>query len=304
MRRGLALGCGGILGAAWTVGVLAALEEREGWDPRNADAIIGTSAGSEYGAMLAGGVPVADLAAAQGGSNEAPEWLRAHLAAAPRAYPPLPLPIPTAPRLAFRRGLPRLTRLAGLVPTGRGSNERMSKLGAHLSNGRGWVDHPAFFVVAVDLTTGRRVVFGADTDPPATLAEAITASWAVPGCFPPVRIDGHRYIDGGAASAASPDLLLQHAPNLDEIIVIAPMSSTPVPPPTTRAMKLEGRLRRQFSTGLATECHHLQSTGVRVRRFEMSPESLHLAGPNFNNPHHRQTIFKQSLKEHLEAPLR
>ena len=300
MKRGLALGCGGILGAAWTVGVLAGLEEREGWDARSAEAIIGTSAGSEYGAMLAAGVPVADLGAAQNGSKETPGWLRDHLAAAPRHYPPLPLPVPTAPRLAVRRHLPRLTRLAGLMPTGRDSNERMEKLGARLSNVHGWVDHKAFFIVAVDLATGRRVVFGADTAPAASLGEAISASWAVPGLFPPVRVDGGRFIDGGAASAASPDLLLEHAPGLDEIIVIAPMSSTPPPRPTSRAMALEGRLRRRFATGLASECDQLESRGVRVRRFEMSPESLRVAGPNFNNFHRRRVVFEQSLKEFRE----
>ncbi|XGU21294.1 patatin-like phospholipase family protein [Rhodococcus sp. 3Y1] len=44
--------------------------------------------------------------------------------------------------------------------------------------------------------------------PKATVGEALRASWAIPGWFPPVTIDGVRYIDGGAASTASVDLLL------------------------------------------------------------------------------------------------
>ena len=44
--RGLVLGAGGVLGAAWTIGALAAVQEGYDWDPRSADVLIGTSAGS------------------------------------------------------------------------------------------------------------------------------------------------------------------------------------------------------------------------------------------------------------------
>ena len=46
-RRGIVLGAGGVLGAAWTIGALSALEEVEGFDVRDADVIIGTSAGND-----------------------------------------------------------------------------------------------------------------------------------------------------------------------------------------------------------------------------------------------------------------
>ena len=52
----LVLGAGGVLGAAWTIGALCALEEVEGFDPRAADVIVGTSAGSILGALLGAGV--------------------------------------------------------------------------------------------------------------------------------------------------------------------------------------------------------------------------------------------------------
>ncbi|MFF8996291.1 hypothetical protein ACF09H_41535 [Streptomyces sp. NPDC014983] len=40
------LGAGGSLGAAWMIGALCALQDADGWDPRTADVILGTSAGS------------------------------------------------------------------------------------------------------------------------------------------------------------------------------------------------------------------------------------------------------------------
>ncbi|HPJ18427.1 MAG TPA: patatin-like phospholipase family protein, partial [Actinomycetota bacterium] len=55
-RRGLVLGGGGILGAAWMIGALKALEEIHGFDPRTADYIVGTSAGSVLSSLLGAGV--------------------------------------------------------------------------------------------------------------------------------------------------------------------------------------------------------------------------------------------------------
>ena len=55
-KRGLVLGAGGVLGAAWSVGALCALEEVIGFDPREAEVIIGTSAGSVLASLVGGGV--------------------------------------------------------------------------------------------------------------------------------------------------------------------------------------------------------------------------------------------------------
>src|SRR3954447_24058099 len=57
MRIGLVLGAGGVMGGAWLTGGLQALATETGWDPADADYIVGTSAGSMMSALLAGGVP-------------------------------------------------------------------------------------------------------------------------------------------------------------------------------------------------------------------------------------------------------
>src|SRR5215216_3033232 len=57
MRIGLVLGAGGVMGGAWLTGGLHALADETGWDPASADYIVGTSAGSMMGSLLAGGVP-------------------------------------------------------------------------------------------------------------------------------------------------------------------------------------------------------------------------------------------------------
>lgn len=57
MRVGLVLGAGGVLGGAWLTGGLAALAQETEWDPSGAEYIVGTSAGSMIGALVAAGVP-------------------------------------------------------------------------------------------------------------------------------------------------------------------------------------------------------------------------------------------------------
>src|ERR1700680_3946790 len=60
-RVGIVLGAGGVLGGAWMVGALAALNRVAGWDPREADCLVGTSAGAVFAALLAAGVSPARL---------------------------------------------------------------------------------------------------------------------------------------------------------------------------------------------------------------------------------------------------
>src|ERR671914_2290986 len=57
MKVGLVLGAGGVMGGAWLTGGLDALAKETGWDPAEADYIVGTSAGAMMGSLLAGGVP-------------------------------------------------------------------------------------------------------------------------------------------------------------------------------------------------------------------------------------------------------
>ena len=53
----LVLGAGGVMGGAWHTGALHALATETGWDPGSAEYIVGTSAGSMMGSLLAAGIP-------------------------------------------------------------------------------------------------------------------------------------------------------------------------------------------------------------------------------------------------------
>jgi NTE family protein len=77
--------------------------------------------------------------------------------------------------------------------------------------------HPLVAVSAVCVRTRRRhILDGGRYD----LADLVAASSAVPGLFPPHRVDGRLYVDGGMWSATSVDA----AAEADEVIVVAPLA--------------------------------------------------------------------------------
>ena len=71
MRIGLALGGGGLTGTAFHAGVLNALAEH--LDPREAEVIVGTSAGSTAAALMRSGFPATDYVARVTGRPLSPE---------------------------------------------------------------------------------------------------------------------------------------------------------------------------------------------------------------------------------------
>src|SRR4051812_7021598 len=82
-RIGLVLGAGGVTGGAFHAGVLAALADATGWDARQAEVIVGTSAGSATAAILRAGLPPADLVARAEGRPLSPEGQRVVASAPP-----------------------------------------------------------------------------------------------------------------------------------------------------------------------------------------------------------------------------
>ncbi|MFB7905462.1 patatin-like phospholipase family protein [Kitasatospora sp. NPDC056076] len=257
-RRGLVLGGGGMLGAAWTVGALCAVEEAVGHRPGEADVLLGTSAGAILAAMLAGGVRPEQLRDHQRGLpiTEGPLAGVAfdYDTAVGGALPPRPragIGSPGLLRDAVRhpREYPLLTMVSAVAPHGRGSLAPVGELVRGLLGPGGWplpvgatgeagamVEAEAeaadavppsaaaapLRVAAVDYRSGHRVVFGDPDAPDVPVAGAVMASCAIPGWFAPVRLDGSAYVDGGCWSATNADLLLGRG--LDEVYVLAPMA--------------------------------------------------------------------------------
>jgi NTE family protein len=87
------------------------------------------------------------------------------------------------------------------VPPGRRS---LSQLGREIDeSGAQWDGRLS--ISAVELESGRRVMFGAPGAPPASVGAAVQASCAIPGVFRPVVVNGRSYVDGGVWSPTNMD---------------------------------------------------------------------------------------------------
>lgn len=286
-RRALAIGCGGTIGGAWAVAALAALCDETGYGPSDFEVLQGTSAGAEMVTMIGGGASVDELVAMQRGSTRDPR-LRAHLAATPPSLPPLPSPRLLNPRLV--RSQSSLAALTGIAPTGRADAGWLQRLADGFSDGT-WLPHKGSRMVAFDIDSGSRVAFCAPGAPSATVGEALRASWAIPGWMPIVHIAGRRYVDGGARSTASVDMI-----EADEIYVIAPMASSSGERAPGIGGLLEDRLlRKPMSRTLDDEVALVRGRGTRV--FTITPSRTDLAGLGWHFMDHRkrQAAFESAM---------
>jgi NTE family protein len=225
------LGAGGAVGYAFHAGVLAAVAEATAWDPRDAEVIVGTSAGSIIGALLRAGASAPDLAARATGAPVSREGRRL-IARSDSAQHHTPLPSrPERRRFAMSApgAVARAARhpfnarpgalVAAMLPEGRVPTELIAAGLRPLFSA--WPDKQ-LWINAVELDSGRRVTFGRDGAPPIAVPDAIAASCAIPTFFSPVVIDGVRYVDGGVHSPTNADLVADL--ELDLVVVSSPMS--------------------------------------------------------------------------------
>jgi NTE family protein len=321
---GLVLGGGGVLGAAWMVGALAALAETHGLDPRDADLIIGTSAGSVTAALLGAGVNVDELRRNQLGEpvTTGPladlEWDFERGTGG--SAPPIPRFASGPSSLHLVAGnvgrlhrLPPTAVLAALLPEGRGSIGAVGAL-VRAVVPSGWTPHPGVRAVAMHLGSGRRTVFGAPGAPAADVADAVMASCAIPCWYAPVTIDGERYVDGGACSATNVDLASGHG--LDRVFVLAPMVSFAVDQPRHWRTRAERQWRARVTRRCLREVAKVHLDGAEVTVIGPGPEDLEAIGSNLMALDRRHIVLQTSLRtsaralaepeplQHLPMPLR
>lgn len=217
------LGGGGITGAAYEMAALMSVSLATGWNPNDADVVVGTSSGSFVSALVRHeSLTLDSLVLPDDERADVIERIRSHVymkgASAPIGR-------------WLRYGLGRSVRQPG-VTMFLGSPARYSPRGiadwvvSHIGEeaGAGWPDrHTA--IVAYDLQGQSRAAFGTQNAPDVGIADAVAASSAVPLIFSPHEIDGRHYVDGGVSSGTHADLVLGHAEPLDFLLVIAPMAA-------------------------------------------------------------------------------
>jgi NTE family protein len=252
----LVLGGGGPVGVAWEAGVLAGLADA-GVDLSRPDRIVGTSAGSLVGARLAltgdaVGLVGATDRVARGNDRPAPQVDLTSLMAVGRLM-----------RDAMAGGdTGTIVREAGRLAL---AADTMDEDDFVAMTGRGlgdeWPDVD-YRCTAWDTESGEFRVWDAASGAP--LERAVATSCSVPGIFPPVTVDGRRYMDGGILSASNAFL----AEGCDHVVVLSVI---------TGAMAgVAEHLRAPF----LDELEGLRAGGSSVEAVEMSAEAFGLCGGN------------------------
>ena len=193
MTRALVLAGGGLAGIAWETGVLAgicAADPALGAALLDSEVLLGTSAGSAVAAQIAGGTDIPELYARQlavdsheldpgVGIDELTAVFVGALAA-------------SGDRTTRLRRIGEIALATHTVPETVRRNVIEHRLPSH--------DWPRrdLRITAVDTGSGELVVFTAGSK--VALVDAVAASCAVPGVWPPVTIGDRRYMDGGVAS--------------------------------------------------------------------------------------------------------
>jgi NTE family protein len=299
-RRGLVLGGGGVLGAAWMIGALGVLESANGFDVREFDHIVGTSAGAVVAALLGVGISPAQLRQHQLGElTDGPlaslHW--DHDRSSGGSLPPRPKLGVGSPRMVAKnvkrlRRMPPTAVLSAFAPVGRGSLDGVRHLIEAVVPNGDWAPHPGTWIIAMDYEDGRRVPFGREGEPRVSLVDAVAASCAIPGWFSPVVVDDHRYIDGGAWSATSADVLA--GLDLDEVYVVAPMVSTVMDRPPSLFGKLERRWRSRTTKRCMHEVAKLRAEDTKVTVLGPSPDDLRAFGANVMDVTRRLRVLETS----------
>lgn len=298
---GIALAGGGFLGAAYELGALAALSESiHGLDLTALDVYVGVSAGAFLAAGLASGLsPHAmvrmfvesevDDGPFDPASLLRPAWreIGARLVHAPH--------VATEIAGEVRRGLLHgglgtavwrgLDRAASLLPAGvLDASPAQAKL-ARLLSDSGFGDRfgalpGTLRIVATDIDTGESVAFGGPGTAHVPISQAVLASSAVPGLFPPVQIDGRSFVDGALNKTLHASIALQEGAGLVLCLnPLVPYAAGPAGPPAAIASRGLGAvlaqtvrtaIRSRMSVGL--EKYRVTHPRADVLLFEPRPD--------------------------------
>jgi NTE family protein len=285
--KALVLSGGGPVGIAWESGLIGGLA-KAGVDLSTADFILGTSAGSFVGARLAMGTTPEELAAPFLAMDDA-KLAPVRSGAPKQQVAPAPSTIALFRKMEEARSSgksPEAIRADigafALAAETIGEDAFIGSFGRSMSSlAADFWPSRAYACTAVDAVDGRfRLWTGEDG---VGLARAVASSCSVPGIYPPVSLNGRRYIDGGMRSGSNADQAAGH----DLVVIIAIRAGT------------EGPLAEQSKRALDGEIKVLTEAGSEVEVVYPDAASIAAFGANMMDPRRRPTAARAGYAQGL-----
>lgn len=205
---------GGIAGIAWETGVLRGIADESPATAEallGADVVVGTSAGSTVAAQLGSGLGLDALFDRQTGAASA----EIDPGVSVEAISELFITAMALPDTTTEQKLQRIGEIALRTQTVT-EQVRRDVIAARLPV-PDWPDGE-LRITAIDTATGELVVFDRNSGVP--LIDAVAASCAVPGVWPPVTIGSRRFMDGGVGSTVN----MSVAADCDAVVALVPSS--------------------------------------------------------------------------------
>ena len=237
-KTALVLAGGGLTGAVYEIGALRAINDLLlDRTVNDFDIFIGTSAGAIVASSLANGITPETMMQANAGRHpHIPPIERKDIFNLSRTeFLRRGLKLPRTFALAwskFLRGADdmslfdvfwsMLEALPSGVYDGMALERYIRKVlsGPGLSNRFEALDKE-LYIIATELDSGERAVFGPGYSQGVPISLAVAASSAVPMVYKPVCINGREYVDGGLRGTASLDLAIEHGAEL--VLCINPL---------------------------------------------------------------------------------
>lgn len=217
LGKALVLGGGGLAGLGWFAGLFHSMAQL-GTDLRDADRMIGTSAGSATAAQLRSGLSLERIYANQTDPALIADEAAPNMAAIAELMRSFPKFDALSDHHARMQAVGRMAKAATTVPPA----VRRAMIERRLSE-HDWPEAP-LTLTAVDAESGALVAF--DSSSGTSLVDAVAASCAVPGVWPLVEIAGKSYLDGGAYSIDNAHL----AEGAERVIIASPFGSAATAP--------------------------------------------------------------------------
>jgi predicted acylesterase/phospholipase RssA len=324
----LALAGGGPLGAIYEVGAMCALEESLiGLDFTRLHHYVGVSAGGFIAASMANGMRPRELCKSfiendkTTADNFDPSWLMqpayGEFARRGIMLPGLLLSAAWDFTVGRKSLMSAMEQLAPGLPTGAFSNQQVQTQLARLFSQKGRTDDfrklkTKLTLVATNLDSAEAAPFGRPGWDHIPISQAVQASSALPGLFPPVEIEDQYYVDGALKKTMHASVALDEG--VDLLICLNPLvpfdASAPqvakVMQRSTRSKKssipriVDGGLPAVLSQTFRSMIHSRMELGMKHYAHAYPNTDIVLIEPDHRDPElYLANTFSYSQRRHL-----